>query len=81
LILIPTNLIYWLAFTYLDIKRVKALIQEENEDNKYDDDFIEPEKVDEKELADAIINHPLNKENFKHIWPQISKCVVNLGLV
>lgn len=78
--MIPSNILYWEAFTYLQTQVYKK-----------PSNFIlkDPIKIttDEqantvsKEEIDALVNRDLSCKNLKRIWPHIGFFVINIGLV
>lgn len=78
--MIPTNFIYWLAFEYLEKKRLNTIIEEETSVLKERPGQITP-VMEDKEEVDSIINEELTSRNLKKVWPKVGFLVVNLGLV
>ena len=78
--MIPTNIVYWIAFAYLENRRLSTIIEEEKSEL-----HDKPEEINQvlpdKEEVDAIINDELTVRNLRKVWPKVGYLVTNLGLV
>lgn len=81
LIMIPSNIIYWEAFTYLQVQIYKKpnnfILKSSKNLNA---EGISESSVSKEEI-DALVNKELSCKNIKKIWPRIGFYVVNIALV
>jgi hypothetical protein len=79
--MIPSNILYWEAFTYLQAQIYKKpnnfILKSGNQGITETSSSISVSK----EEIDALINRELNCKNIKKIWPRIGFYVINLALV